>query len=196
MKIYDFFGKIGSRIKNRSLKDFVKNLWVPLVIIACIIFADLLTKSIVENNLTLGQSVVLIPKFLSITYVLNEGAAFSILEGKRWFLISVTAIAIILLLLYLIYDCDRLTALSKTAIALLIGGAIGNMVDRLAIGSVRDFIEIIYFGYDLPLLGERFAIFNLADSAVTIGVILLIIAIIIGHRKKEINDDKEAALEN
>ena len=77
MKIYDFFGKIGSRIKNRSLKDFVKNLWVPLVIIACIIFADLLTKSIVENNLTLGQSVVLIPKFLSITYVLNEGAAFS-----------------------------------------------------------------------------------------------------------------------
>ncbi|HHW90274.1 MAG TPA: signal peptidase II [Clostridiales bacterium] len=195
MKIYNFFGKIGSRIKNRSLKGFVKNLWIPLVIIVCVIFADLLTKTIVENNLTLGQSVVLIPKFLSITYVLNEGAAFSMLEGKRWFLIAVTTVAVLILLLYLIYDCDKLTVLMKTAIALLIGGAIGNMVDRLAIGAVRDFIEFIYFGLDLPLLGESFAIFNLADSAVTIGTVLLIIGVIIGHHKKEKQDDKETALE-
>src|SRR5690606_31993135 len=97
-------------------------------------------------------------------YVLNEGAAFSMLEGKRWFLIAVTTVAVLILLLYLIYDCDKLTVLMKTAIALLIGGAIGNMVDRLAIGAVRDFIEFIYFGLDLPLLGESFAIFNLADS--------------------------------
>jgi len=181
----NIFEKIFERIKNRSLKDFLKYLWLPLVIMVAVIFADLLTKSIIENKIALNQSVIIIPKFLSFTYVLNDGAAFSILEGQRWLFIITTVIAVLAILLYLIYDCDKLRALMKVALALILGGAVGNLVDRLAIGSVRDFIEIIFFGLDLPVFGDSFAIFNLADTAITIGTILLIIGVIIGHHKKE-----------
>lgn len=181
-------------MQNRSIKDYAKNLWLPLVIIFALVFLDMLTKSLIESNLELGQQIVLIPNFLSITYVLNEGAAFSVLEGQRWFFITVTSIAVILVLFYLIYDCDRLTVLMKIAIALIVGGAIGNFIDRLMLGAVRDFIEIIYFGKDLPLLGESFAIFNVADSGITVGTILLIIGILIGYHKKDKKDKTEPNL--
>ncbi|HEY8423321.1 MAG TPA: signal peptidase II [Clostridia bacterium] len=181
----NFFERFEERIRTREFKDYVKYIWLPAVIILGVIFADLLTKTIIENNLKLGQSITIIPDFLAFTYVLNEGAAFSILEGQRVFFIIITIIAIIVLLSYLIYDCDKLTVLMKIAVALLIGGATGNLIDRVSIGAVRDFIEIIFFGYDLPLLGKSFAIFNIADTAITIGTILLVIGVIIGHHKKE-----------
>mgnify|MGYP002410847313 CR=1 FL=1 len=185
------FRDMFARMQNRSFKDYAKNLWLPLAIIFVMIFLDMLTKSLVESKLSLGQEIVLIPNFLSITYVLNEGAAFSILEGQRWFFITVTTIAVIIVLLYLIYDCDKLTLLMKIAISLIIGGAIGNYIDRLMIGKVRDFIQIIFFGHDLPLLGDRFAVFNIADSGITIGTILLIIGILIGYQKKDKKDKTE-----
>ena len=185
------FRDMFARMQNRSFKDYAKNLWLPLAIIFVMIFLDMLTKSLVESKLSLGQEIVLIPNFLSITYVLNEGAAFSILEGQRWFFITVTTIAVIIVLLYLIYDCDKLTLLMKIAISLIIGGAIGNYIDRLMIGKVRDFIQIVYFGHDLPLLGDRFAVFNIADSGITIGTILLIIGILIGYHKKDKKDKTE-----
>ena len=195
MKAMNFLEKLSARLTNRSFKDFVKSLWIPFVIIFAIIFADLLTKSIVENNLLVGQSIVVIPNFLSITYVLNEGAAFSILEGRRWFFIVTTLIMVIVFLVYLVFDSDRLTALMKVAIALMLGGAVGNLIDRIMIGAVRDFIEIIFFGWDLPLLGESFAVFNIADTAITIGTILIIIGLIIGHHKKE-KTNEEPSLES
>lgn len=179
------FRDMFARMQNRSFKDYAKNLWLPLAITFVIIFFDMLTKSLIESKLVLGQEIVLISNFLSITYVLNEGAAFSILEGKQWFFIIVTSIAVLLVLFYLIYDCDRLTLLMKIAIALIIGGATGNFIDRLMLGAVRDFIQIIYFGHDLPLLGDSFAIFNVADSGITVGTILLIIGILIGYHKKD-----------
>ena len=185
------FRDMFARMQNRSFKDYAKNLWLPLAIIFVMIFLDMLTKSLVESKLSLGQEIVLIPNFLSITYVLNEGAAFSILEGQRWFFITVTTIAVIIVLLYLIYDCEKLTLLMKIAISLIIGGAIGNYIDRLMIGKVRDFIQIVYFGHDLPLLGDRFAVFNIADSGITIGTILLIIGILIGYHKKDKKDKTE-----
>jgi signal peptidase II len=181
----NIFSKYINRVKNRGPKDFVRHLWLPLVIMVAVIFVDLLTKSIIENKIALNQSVVIIPNFLSFTYVQNEGAAFSILEGQRWLFVTLTAIAVIAILLFLIYDCDKLTALMKVALGLIAGGGIGNLVDRLAIGKVRDFIEIYFFGLDLPVLGDSFAIFNIADSGITVGTILLIIGIIIGYQKKE-----------
>ncbi|HEY8390846.1 MAG TPA: signal peptidase II [Clostridia bacterium] len=189
------FNNVFDRIKNRSYKDLAKNLWLPLVIIFVLIFSDMLSKSLVENNMELGQRLILIPNFLSITYVLNEGAAFSILSGKKWFFIIVTTVTVVVVMFYLIYDCDRLTVLMKIAIALIVGGALGNLIDRIMLGKVRDFIEIIFFGYDLPLLGESFAIFNIADCGITIGAILLIIGILIGYHKKDKSEQKEITTE-
>ena len=185
------FKDVFSRMQTRSFKSYAKNLWLPFAIIFILVFLDMLTKSLVESNVGLGQDIVLIPNFLSITYVLNDGAAFSILEGNRWFFIIVTSITVLLVLLYLIYDCDKLTLLMKISIGLIIGGAIGNYIDRLLLGEVRDFIHIIFFGYDLPLLGESFAIFNVADSAITVGTILLIIGVLIGYHKKEKKQDEQ-----
>jgi signal peptidase II len=185
------FKDVFSRMQTRSFKSYAKNLWLPFAIIFILVFLDMLTKSLVESNVGLGQDIVLIPNFLSITYVLNDGAAFSILEGNRWFFIIVTSITVLLVLLYLIYDCDKLTLLMKISIGLIIGGAIGNYIDRLMLGAVRDFIQIIFFGYDLPLLGESFAIFNVADSAITVGTILLIIGVLIGYHKKEKKQDEQ-----
>ena len=96
------FKDVFSRMQTRSFKSYAKNLWLPFAIIFILVFLDMLTKSLVESNVGLGQDIVLIPNFLSITYVLNDGAAFSMLEGNRWFFIIVTTITVLLVLLYLI----------------------------------------------------------------------------------------------
>lgn len=110
---------------------------------------------------------VLIPGFFHLTYVKNTGMAWSLLSGQQGFLCLVAAIAIGLMLWYLITrEPGRWVS---SALGLMIGGAAGNMLDRLLLGSVRDFLDFYIFGYDFP-------IFNLADTALTIGVIMLMIA--------------------
>ncbi len=138
-----------------------------VVIISCVVFiVDLITKYIIQNHIAL-QNIEIIKGFFSLTYAENTGMAWSLLSGKQAFLSIVSAIAIGVMIYYVVAkNVDRLT---KVALALMIGGAAGNLFDRLFLGYVRDFLDFIIFGYDFP-------IFNVADSALTIGVILLIIA--------------------
>ncbi len=138
-----------------------------VVIISCVVFiVDLLTKYVIQNHIAL-QNVEIIKGFFSLTYAENTGMAWSLLSGKQAFLSVVSAIAIGVMIYYVVAkNVDKFT---KIALALMIGGAAGNLFDRLFLGYVRDFLDFIIFGYDFP-------IFNVADSALTIGVILLIIA--------------------
>lgn len=138
-----------------------------VVIISCVVFiVDLLTKYVIQNHISL-QNVEIIKGFFSLTYAENTGMAWSLLSGKQAFLSVVSAIAIGVMIYYVVAkNVDKFT---KIALALMIGGAAGNLFDRLFLGYVRDFLDFIIFGYDFP-------IFNVADSALTIGVILLIIA--------------------
>lgn len=138
-----------------------------VVIISCAVFiVDLITKYVIQNHIAL-QNVEIIKGFFSLTYAENTGMAWSLLSGKQAFLSIVSAIAIGVMIYYVVAkNVDRFT---KVALALMIGGAAGNLFDRLFLGYVRDFLDFIIFGYDFP-------IFNVADSALTIGVILLIIA--------------------
>lgn len=184
MNIKKSFDEIFLRIKSRNIKNYLSNMWLPFTIIIIFVFLDLFTKSMIESRFDEGESKVIIDNFLNFTYVLNDGAAFSSFSGKRIFFLITTSIASLILLFYIIYDSDRLTVLMKIALSLVLAGALGNFVDRVSIGEVRDFIHIIYFGKDLPLLGEDFAIFNIADSCVTIGSILLIIGVMIGYHKR------------
>lgn len=144
-----------------------------LLISAVIIFADRLTKNIVAASIPLGDAVSVVPHFLRFTHWLNEGAAFSLFADTaspntvRWGLIAFSAFAAAAVFVAMIRLGSRFT-LTTGALALVLGGALGNLHDRIAYGSVVDFIEVHIFGYHWPD-------FNVADSAIVIGACLLLL---------------------
>ena len=128
------------------------------------LFCDLL--------LNLNEPVKIINNFFNITYVHNEGAAWSILSGQRFILILISLIAIIFLYKYL--NDFKENKRNIIAFGLLFGGIFGNLYDRLFLGYVRDFLDFNIFGYNYP-------IFNISDICIFIGTILIIIACIKGE---------------
>lgn len=136
---------------------------LALVIIAL----DQITKAIIVNKMELGESIQVIENFLYITSHRNPGAAWGILAGKMWFFYIVTVVVIVALVVY-IQKMAKTHMLVGVALALMLGGAIGNFIDRILHQEVVDFIDTYIFGYNFP-------IFNVADSALTVGVALLII---------------------
>lgn len=137
-------------------------------VIALIIIAlDQITKFLVVKNMELGESITIIDNFLYITSHRNTGAAWGILAGQMWFFYIVT-IAVVIALVYYMQKMAKSHVLLGVSLALMLGGAIGNFIDRVMRQEVVDFADTIIFGYDFP-------IFNVADSALTVGVGLLII---------------------
>ena len=144
-----------------------------LLLSPLILVADRFTKSLVSTRIGMGDAVTIIPGFLRITHWLNEGAAFSLFADSaspnavRWGLIAFSAIAAIAVLIALIRLGSRIS-LTTVALALVLGGAVGNLHDRIRYGSVVDFIEVHIFGYHWPD-------FNVADSSIVIGACLLLL---------------------
>lgn len=139
-------------------------IWLTLVVI----LLDMVSKYIVSRLLIVNESVMVIKNSFNITYVRNTGAAFSIFSGNAFLVMIVSFIIIIGIILYISKNKPS-NKMEKGAYSLILGGAIGNFIDRIIYGYVRDFIEIDIFGWDYP-------IFNLADVFVVVGVILLVIA--------------------
>ena len=119
---------------------------------------------------------MIIPGFFSITYVQNTGAAWSILSGKQTFLIWVSVIEIAVITWFFFRNRKDHNRLYMTALTLMLGGAFGNLIDRVFLHYVRDFLDFIIFGYDFP-------VFNIADSALCIGVGLLILDMWLEERR-------------
>ena len=138
-------------------------IWLTLVVI----LLDMVSKYIVSRLLIVNESVMIIKNFFNITYVRNTGAAFSIFSGNTFLVMIVSFIIIIGIILYISKNKPS-NKIDKISYSLILGGAIGNFIDRIIYGYVRDFIEIDIFGWDYP-------IFNLADVFVVVGVILLVI---------------------
>ncbi len=156
----------------------LKNLSWLLISIGIIAF-DQLTKFYFNQHLQLGQSVDLLPVF-SWTLAYNYGAAFSFLHDaggwQRWFFAAIALVVCTGLVVWL----TRLSANTKflaLAIALLLGGAIGNVYDRISYGYVIDFIHVHYQTWHFP-------VFNLADCAITVGAIMLIIDSLFLEKKR------------
>ena len=144
----------------------MKNMYYYLLALV-IIALDQITKAIIVNKMELGESIQVIENFLYITSHRNPGAAWGILAGKMWFFYIVTVVVIVALVVY-IQKMAKTHMLVGVALALMLGGAIGNFIDRILHQEVVDFIDTYIFGYNFP-------IFNVADSALTVGVALLII---------------------
>jgi signal peptidase II len=142
-------------------------LWLSALVVAL----DQGTKWMAEAALDPYLPVPLVPSF-NLTLMYNEGAAFSFLAGaggwQRWFFAGLAALVTIALGVWLhrLMATERATALG---IALVMGGAVGNLIDRILTGRVVDFIDVYYAGWHWPA-------FNLADSAITLGVALLLVA--------------------
>lgn len=147
------------------------------VIAFIIILFDQLTKWLVATKMEIGESIPLIENVLYFTSHRNRGAAFGILQGQMWLFYIVTVLVVIGIIYYMKKEANRSTLIG-ISLALMLGGAIGNFIDRLFRGEVVDFIDTYIFGYD-------FAIFNVADSALCIGVALLFIKMIQDERRQK-----------
>jgi signal peptidase II len=149
----------------------------PLVRLVCLVtipvlVLDQLTKLLVRERMDLYQGIPLVPHYLDLTYTLNPGAAFSLFtELPPWFrlafLVGMNLGAIVVLTILLARS--RRVDFNTVAFALIIAGAAGNVIDRGIRGEVIDFIRVHYYGWSYP-------IFNVADSAITIGVALILLA--------------------
>lgn len=150
------------------------------IIILSIIFliVDQITKILVVNSLVPGENIEIIKNIFSIIYTNNTGAAFSILLGKRIFLI-VVAVLIIGVLLYYIKRNKIEKKIDIIALSFVIGGSLGNLIDRIIRGYVIDFISIKIGNYNFP-------IFNVADILIVIGVFLLLLS----SRRRQSDDNK------
>ena len=144
-----------------------------LTISIVIIFLDRLTKTWVALRIPMGGAIPVIPHILRITHWTNEGAAFSLFANSaspnvvRWALICFSSLMALIILFLLVRLGDSFT-LTTVALALIFAGALGNVHDRIAYGSVVDFIEVHIFSYHWPD-------FNIADSSVVTGACLLLL---------------------
>ena len=141
---------------------------LELIIIVCLLAIDQLTKYLIQTNLSMvGSSLPLIDGFVQLTNVHNTGAAWGLLEGFRWLFIPMTLVVAGLLLFVLFRFHKKLCVFSRVTLALLFAGAVGNFIDRLLLGYVRDFVDITPW--------FSFPVFNVADSALSVGCALLVI---------------------
>lgn len=141
----------------------------------CVIMADHAAKWLVSTYMNIGQEIPLIPGVLGLASIRNRGAAFGILQGQTLFFIIATTVVLIGIMLYL-PKARRESTILAYGLALILGGALGNFIDRVLKGEVVDMIQVHFF---------NFPIFNVADSFLCIGVILVIIDSLKESRHKD-----------
>ena len=142
--------------------------WISLSVIVLVL--DQVSKIWITTSMFLYESINVIP-FFQLTYVQNEGAAFSFLNDaggwQRWFFVSLSLIASVFIIIWL-SKLPKSEKLQSLGLAMVLGGAIGNLIDRLRFGYVIDFLDVYYQTWHWP-------VFNVADSAITVGVFMLLL---------------------
>ena len=187
------------KIDKQQILDILKKRWwimlIEFAVLAIIITLDLVSKQYVCKFLSTqpGLRYNLIDKFIELQYTENTGAGFGVFSGKTLALTVITIIVVAGLFGYL-FLAQKQSEWLRVALIFISAGGIGNVVDRLALGYVRDFIRFSFW--------EDFAIFNVADAFVTVGAFILIVVLIImlimeGRKgKKAFEEEQKQALEN
>ena len=157
-------GEVGAAATPRRHLE----VWLPMVIVG----VDQATKAMVKAALPFQDSVTIIPGLMNFTHVLNSGAAFGILNGVdfpfKTVLIAVIAMAALIGVGIYAASISHHQLVARIGLALIIGGAAGNLIDRVLFGSVVDFVDVYWRSY-------HFWAFNAADSAISVGVAILIL---------------------
>ncbi|MDO4482540.1 MAG: signal peptidase II [Bacillota bacterium] len=148
--------------------------YAVLIFIAAAVGIDQVLKLIVVNTLEIGQSVPLIEGVFHFTYIRNFGAAFSILQNRQIFLIVITGAVMAAAAVILFRNIKGMSRLSSFSLAAVIAGGIGNIIDRIRLGYVVDFL-------DFKLID--FPVFNFADCCVVVGAFALVAAVFISEKK-------------
>jgi len=158
-------------------------MYIYYLIAVFVIALDQVTKWLVVKNMALYESIPVIDGFFHLTSHRNRGAAWGMLEGQMFFFYAVTFVVVIGII-YFMQKYGRSSRLLGISLGLILGGAIGNFIDRLSRKEVVDFFDFNIFGYHYP-------IFNIADSALVVGIIIFLIVSIIDERRKKGNTVNE-----
>jgi signal peptidase II len=153
------------------------------VVVCMVVVLDRITKTLAVNALSGGGAQAFIPGFLDFQLIYNTGAAWGMLEGARALLLAIAFLAIGAMILYLAL-MRRHSVPAMLGLGMIAGGAIGNTIDRALSGQVVDFIHTLFI---------EFPFFNLADSAITVGVVLFAIAMIFGEGREKDEAREEVA---
>jgi signal peptidase II len=151
-----------------------------VTVTALVLLLDQATKIFVDRTMALHSSITVIEGFFNITYLRNKGAAFGILANSAYrlpffILVSAVAVGVILVVIRRLREDQKLAAIS---LSLIFSGAIGNLIDRVRLGEVIDFLDAHWYGHHWPA-------FNVADSAICVGVFLLAIDMILEERREQ-----------
>ncbi len=158
-----------------------RSLFLYLLIPFLIILLDQATKLLILNNFAEGEAVSIIGDLLYFQFVYNEGGAMGTNLGPSWLYTILTLAALVLIIRYFITDKSDGVSI-KLPLALIFGGAVGNLIDRIRFGKVIDFIDVDI--PDMPFIGiTRWWTFNIADAAITCGLAIFVIGIFL--KKKQ-----------
>ena len=158
-------------------------------IAAILIVLDQVVKKIISTQVDLYEQISVIGNFFLITHILNPGAAFGILKGASVFFIIVTTIVLAGIIWFMERNKRTGSKLLLTALGLVLGGAIGNFIDRLLYGEVVDFLQFNFGSYTFP-------IFNIADSGIVIGVGLILLDAILTKDNAEAVNEQDGEVHN
>lgn len=146
-----------------------------LILVGLIVGLDAITKATISRVFDYGERFEVIKDFFWLTYLKNTGAAWSILEGQKWFFVIISFIAMCVML-YLFLKSDNTQTIYRLSLLVLFAGTLGNFMDRALLGYVRDFLSFMIVNYYFP-------VFNVADISLNIGVGLLILDSLLESRQ-------------
>ena len=173
--------------EQRGGPGLSRRYWIGLLVLAVfLVVADLASKSAAQAHLDrpLPRSVVVIPNVLSLTYRENTGGPFSLLAGTRWsWLLGPLALVATAGVVWWVVSSQVRSRLEALACAVIVGGAVGNLIDRLWLGAVRDFLNLTCI---------HWPVFNLADTFICIGVALLLWELLVGGQQASCSERSAA----
>lgn len=162
---------------------------VLILVIVGAVGIDQLTKWLIYFNLPINDEIVVIDGLLEITHIRNSGMAFGLLSDQRWIFLTLSVVGITVVAVYL-FKFSKDNRLTKIALALVVGGGVGNMIDRTVLGEVIDMIHVTIFNDFFPW------VFNFADSCVCVGVVLAISGIVFDLIKEAKSEKKTQGTQN
>ncbi len=167
-------------MKKQTIFEIISKNVIWVTIVGIIVAIDQITKSLVVKNMDLHDEIIIFKNYFNLYYVRNKGAGLGLFANARWVFLSLTIVIIIVAMILLITDYFKHN-LATTSLIFIVAGGIGNMIDRVFLGEVIDFLQfqIKYFDF----------IFNVADIFVTFGTVLFIIYYIFIYERQSSKSD-------